>query len=66
MKSHPNALAVKSSTQQAPYVTSPIMTVSTSANLLKHKVHDITQEIDAYLNKVLWIKAANRQNIRED
>lgn len=33
MKSAPRALAVKSSTQQAPYVTSPITRVSASVNL---------------------------------
>lgn len=33
MKSAPRALAVKSSTQQAPYVTSPITMVSASVNL---------------------------------
>lgn len=35
MKSAPKARAVKSSTQQAPYVTSPITRVSASVNLTK-------------------------------
>ena len=33
MRSQSSALAVKSSTQQAPYVTSPIITVSASVKL---------------------------------
>lgn len=46
MKSAPRALAVKSSTQQAPYVTSPITIVSASVNLENTKprlkmTHDV-------------------------
>ena len=39
MKSHSNARAEKSSTQHAPYVTSPIINVSASVNL---KLNNIT------------------------
>lgn len=64
MKSAPRARAVKSSTQQAPYVTSPITMVSASVNLgFKHKETLISTVTDCVHAVTILTMAINTHSI---